>query len=83
MVNEKTSLDELYGIATDAVAEVEGGEVFIVKELFRGFEWNRVLKSYRTKLGGMFLDNVNNGNIANVEALDKTPQNQQRYKKVD
>ena len=83
MVNENTSLQELYDIVISTLAEVMEGELFIVKELFRGFEWNRIPKSYRTKLGAMVLvfANSEEGSLL-IEPIKKTPQNQQIYKKL-
>ena len=61
---------------------VEAGEIFIVKELFRGFEWNRIAKGNRTKLGSMMYAYALGEGAEALEPLDKTPQNQQRYRKL-
>ena len=83
MVNCNTSLSELFDIVVSTLNDVESGEIFIVKELFRGFEWNRIPKYYRTKLGSMVLAYANGDGADIFEALDhKTPQNQQIYKKL-
>ena len=80
-ITEETKLEELFVIAKDTVNEVKQGEQFIVKELFRGFEWNRIAKGDRTKLGGMFFSYVKN-EATNIKSLDKTAQNQQKYEKL-
>lgn len=83
MVNEKTSLEDLLSIVIDTLDEVNTGEIFIVKELFRGFEWNRIGKGNRTKLGSMVFAYANGDEGSTViQSLDKTPQNQQKYKKL-
>lgn len=76
-----TNLSALLQTACDVFQnEVHSGEEFIVRDLFRGFEWNRIPRGDRTKLGSMFLVYAqNNGDL--IEILDKTPQNQQRYRK--
>ena len=83
MINANTNLQELFNTAVSTLKEVESGEVFIVKELFRGFEWNRIPKANRTKLGSMVFAYANGADGSlEIEPLDKTPQNQQKYKKL-
>lgn len=82
MINTNTSLEELIQIVNETLSDVESGEEFIVKDLFRGFEWNRIPKAMRTKLGSMILSMAENGKLSqNIEPIRKTPQNQQVYKK--
>lgn len=79
MITSKTDLNELLDFAKESTKDVVTGEIFIVKDLFRGFEWNRIARGNRTKLGSMYLSYSKNGGINEIEALDKTPQNQQKY----
>ena len=83
MINESTGLHTLFDIAVSTLKEVDTGEIFIVKDLFRGFEWARIPKRERTKLGSMFFAYAN-GDVgcAIIEPVGKTPQNQQKYKKL-
>lgn len=55
---------------------------FKVSDLFRGFEWNRVERGLRIQLGAWFYAEVTGIRIKGVQALGKTPQNQQLYKKT-
>ena len=82
MIDANTSLNNLFIEACD-IAEnlVQSQEEFIVRDLFRGVEWNRIPKGYRTKLGGMFFDYANNQGKNIIDTLGKTPQNQHRYRK--
>ncbi|MPM18556.1 hypothetical protein SDC9_64968 [bioreactor metagenome] len=89
MVTKQTPLNKLADMAQQATREVDNEEKFRVKDLFRGFEWNRVAKGNRTKLGAMFLAHVTSGGIPGVApeknsdgSLKKTPQNQQIYIKL-
>lgn len=79
MVTEKTTLNELFEQAKKSTEDVSTNEKYIVKDLFRGFEWNRIPKGFRTKLGGMYLRDVEEKRIKNIKALGKTAQNQQIY----
>lgn len=81
MITKDTTLQELFDCAVNTVNQVEGGEEFIVRDLFRGFEWNRIAKGNRTKLGGMFFAYAKADGSFALEPLGKTPQNQQIYKK--
>lgn len=82
MITAATPLQDLFDIAIRTLPEVEPGEIFIVRDLFRGFEWNRIKKGNRTKLGGVFYAYAQNAGANCVEPIGKTPQNQQIYKKL-
>lgn len=56
-------------------------EVFLVKDLFKGYEWNRIPRKTRLLLGTLFLNYVNSGDNNEIEAIDKTSSNQQKYRK--
>ena len=82
MITATTTVQDLLTIAINKLDEVPSGEVFIVRDLFWGVDWNRVPMGTRIKLGSMFLDYVSNPNNKPLaEKLEKTSQNQQRYKK--
>lgn len=82
MVNENTTLDELLILAKKATNELNAEEVYMVKDLFRGFEWNRIAKGNRTKLGAMYFAYSKNEGAGIIEPLRKSPQNQQIYRKL-
>jgi hypothetical protein len=61
----------------EAIRETENlndGEVFLVKDLFKGYVWNRIPRKDRLLLGTLFLNHL--------KAIEKTSSNQQRYKKT-
>lgn len=80
-INSNTSLNELLNHVVSALKEInyDDGE-FLVKDLFGGFEWIRIKKGERTKLGSMFLSYVKNEGATIIEPTEKTPQNLQKYK---
>lgn len=46
----------------NAIKETENlnqGEVFLVRDLFKGYEWNKISRSQRPLLGTLFLNYVN------------------------
>lgn len=57
------------------------GETFLVKDLFKGYEWNRIPRKTRLLLGSLFLNAVNTDKNLKIEVFEKTPSNQQKYKK--
>lgn len=63
----------MFNIATETTKDVEFGEVYVVKDLFRGFGWNRISRGSRTKLGAY----ANNEGSDDIIPLVKPPQNQQ------
>lgn len=60
---------------------LEKDEIFLVKDLFKGFEWKR-LGTERLTLGTLFLSYVKEHPELEIEILNKTSSNQQRYKKI-
>ncbi|WP_338487914.1 single-stranded DNA-binding protein [Ruoffia tabacinasalis] len=68
----------------EAIRESENlneGKVFLVKDLFKGYVWNRIPRKDRLLLGTLFLNMVNKME-GNIKAIEKTSSNQQRYKKI-
>ena len=68
----------------EAIRETENlneGEVFLVKDLFKGYIWNRIPRKDRLLLGTLFLNRVSKMK-GNIKAIEKTSSNQQRYQKV-
>lgn len=68
----KTALWETKNLQTD--------EEFLVKDLFKGYEWNRIPFKDRLLLGTLFLNAVTSEPLG-VEAIKKTSSNQQKYRK--
>jgi hypothetical protein len=65
----------------EAVKETENlnaGEIFVVRELFLGYKWNRIPHRDRLLLGILFLNYVNKTD-GDLHAIEKTSSNQQRY----
>lgn len=69
----------------DAIKEtlsLEKGETFLLKDLFKGYLWNRIPRKDRLLLGTLFLNQVNKMDGKEIKAIEKTSSNQQRYLKV-
>lgn len=59
------------------------GEEFLVKDLFKGYEWNRLAIGERRTLGSLFLNEVKYGDLKNhVDVVKKSSANQQIYIKI-
>lgn len=69
-------------IALDELENLENGEEFVVRDLWKGYEWNRIPKPDRLLIGRFFYDTVTQQKPCLVEVLDKTPAKQQKYKKI-
>lgn len=68
-----------------AIAETDNlnsGEVFLVKDLFKGYEWSRIPIKDRLLLGTLFLNHIKKRK-GTIIAVEKTSSNQQKYKKLD
>lgn len=54
-------------------------EIFLVRDLFKGYEWKRIPRNDRLLLGTLFLNYINRIE-ERVKAIEKTSSNQQQYK---
>jgi hypothetical protein len=82
MRTDKCDLESLKAYVVSELKNIRVGEEFTVRALFRGFEWERILKGLRTKLGIWFIEEVRTERIANIQILGRTPQNLQIYRRV-
>lgn len=55
------------------------GDVFLVRDLFKGYEWNRISRSDRLLLGTLFLNYIKT-NYCGIVPVEKTSSGQQRYR---
>jgi hypothetical protein len=75
-----TALGELLNKAVSELDNMESGERFLVRDLFKGYEWNRIADGDKKTLGRMFLYEYEKGAVA-VNKLEKNLQRQQWYSK--
>lgn len=75
-------VNEFLAQAIKETKNLNEGEVFLVKDLFKGYVWNRIPRKDRLLLGTLFLNYINKME-GNIKAIEKTSSNQQRYKKIN
>lgn len=66
----------LLEIAIKETINLKTNEVFLLRELFKGYEWNRIERKDRLLLGSLFLNYVKSEN-SNIKILEKTSSGQQ------
>lgn len=70
-------------IAVQETTYLQSGEEFLVKDLFKGYEWNRLGIGERRSLGALFLNEVKNGHLKEIiQITKKSSANQQIYTKI-
>lgn len=70
--------NDLLTLAIKETQFVEPNEVFLLRDLFKGYEWNRISRSDRLLLGTLFLNYVST-NDSRISAIEKTSSGQQKY----
>jgi len=75
-----STVNDLLEMAISETNNLQSGEEFLVKDLFKGYMWNRVPIKDRLLLGTLFLNHFTN-NEQGVLAIAKTSSNQQKYRK--
>ncbi|MDK2965011.1 single-stranded DNA-binding protein [Lacrimispora sp.] len=74
------NVNELLENAISETDNLRDGEIFLLKDLFKGYEWNRIPRNDRLLLGTLFLNYINSFD-RKVRAIEKTSSGQQKYKK--
>lgn len=72
--------NELLEIAKEELKNLNSEEIFLVRDLFKGYEWNRIFRSNRLLLGTLFINYIKSADIG-IVPIEKTSSGQQRYKK--
>jgi hypothetical protein len=72
-------VNDLLAHAVREIENLHDGEIFLVKDLFKGYEWNRIPRSDRLLLGTLFLNHINKTD-GKIQAIEKTSSGQQKYK---
>ncbi len=70
-------MSDVNDLLEQAIRETENlneGEVILVKDLFKGYVWNRIPRKDRLLLGTLFINHVSKVND-NFKAIEKTSSN--------
>nr|WP_312579318.1 single-stranded DNA-binding protein [Sedimentibacter sp.] len=72
------NINELLNITKAEISKLDSAEIFLLTDLYKGYEWNRISISDRLLLGTLFLNYVITDNIG-VVPIEKTSSGQQRH----
>ena len=61
------------------ISQAESGDIFVLKDLFEGIDWNSLSKGERQSFGRYFKNEVNDGRVAGVGYYGKAPNNSAKY----
>lgn len=75
------NVNELLDYAILETQEINIGEIFLVKDLFKGYAWNRIPRKDRLLLGTLFLNYINR-EPGSIVPIEKTSSGQQKYKRA-
>ena len=73
------NINDLFETAKKEVDYLHYGEIFLVKDLYKGYEWNRISRGDRIALGTLFLNFAKTRD--DIKLLGKSKSGQQSYKK--
>ncbi|WP_041668189.1 single-stranded DNA-binding protein [Acetobacterium woodii] len=73
-----TDMNTLLVKAISETSYLNNGEVFLLRDLFKGYEWNRISRSNRILLGTLFLNKINSESLE-VKASIKISSGQRKY----
>ena len=77
-----SNVNDLLNEAMKETKKLEKDEIVLVKDLFKGYLWNRIPRKDRILLGTLFLNQINKMDGKEVKIIEKTSSNQQRYMKL-
>jgi len=76
------NVNEVLDIAKREMKDLNTGEVFLLRDLFKGYEWDRISRSDLLLLGTFFLNFMRNEDNR-VIAIEKTSSEHQKYRISD
>ena len=76
-----TEINRYLEKAFEETGALHDGEIFLLRDLFKGYEWNRISRSNRLLLGTLFLNRVCSENL-DIRANTKASSGQQKYQIV-
>lgn len=76
-----SDINALLEKAISETAKLNDNEFFLLRDLFKGYEWNRISRSNRLLLGTLFLNKISSENLG-ISASAKTSSGQQKYQIV-
>ena len=56
--NKETPINELFAYALNEIAKIHIGESFLLRDLFKGYLWNRLTQSQKAELGRLISDYI-------------------------
>ena len=71
--------NDLLAWAIEETKHLRTNEIFLVRDLFKGYEWNRISRSDRLLLGTLFLNYVHTSGT-HLEPIENTSSGQPNYK---
>lgn len=74
--------EKLLGRARKNIENLPRGQVFFVKDLFRGTEWSRLSRGEKLGFGKFFKNAVSNQRIPAVQYLGKADNNSAQYQVI-
>ena len=81
IASKEVAMNDVNTLLKTALSETKNlkeGESFLVKDLFKGYLWNRIPRGDRLLLGSLFLSYVGSHD-SHVTVLNKGASGQQRY----
>ena len=63
------------------IGTIQSGEIFVVRDLFHGTEWNELQRGEKLGFGRFFKQAVMNGSVQTVEYIGKADNNSAQYRK--
>ncbi len=80
MTLEHEDVDNLLDMAKHESHLLNAGEKFVLRDLFKGYQWDRINDTDRRLVGKRFWDYVHH-EVEHIEPLDKSDLDQQKYKR--
>ncbi len=74
-------VNKLLDYAVLEAVKINKEEIFLVKDLFKGYEWNRIPRKNRLLLGTLFLNYITKEERG-IVPIEKTSSGQQKYKRL-